>query len=194
MIGPGTYSAYVRAAEARFPRGGVYVFAAWYAVISAAFVWGAKPPAWYAAVAVAAFAAAAGILIWMPFRAGVCVFSAGLDGLRLGSGSVGAKTRRDLSWGDIQQLRITAMKRGVMLDVLVNPGTPLAYRSRRRQLADLAFMFAVPVAGVRRNTPALLVPRPDPGRYRVPLIRVSAPEVRAALEQLSAGTSIAAID
>jgi hypothetical protein len=192
MTAPGTaYSAFVRGPEARFPRGGLWVFAAWYAVMCAAFVWGAKPAGWFAAVAVAAFAAAAGTAVWVQFKSGVRAFYADADGLRFGFGPADAKSRRDLSWGDVQQLRISGLKRGVMLEVLVNPGAAPVYRSRLRQFADLAFMFAVPVTGVRRNTPALVVPRPDPARYRIPLIRVSVPEVHAALAQLGAETSIA---
>jgi hypothetical protein len=188
------YSAFVRAAEARFPRGGVCVFAAWYAVSCAAFVWGAKPAAWFAFVAVLAFAAAAGTTIWVQFRSGVRAFHADAAGLRLGFGPAGAKSKRDLSWGDVQQLRISGRKRGVILEVLVNASAAPGYRSRLRQFADLAFMFAVPVTGISRNTPALVVPKPDPARYRIPLIQVSAPEVHAALAQLGAVTSITALD
>jgi hypothetical protein len=187
------YSAFVRGAEARFPRGGVCVFAAWYAVVCAAFVWGAKPGAWFAGVAVVWFAAVAGITIWVQFRSGVRAFHADADGLRLGFGPAGAKSKRDLSWGDVQQLRISGLKRGVMLEVLVSPSAAPVYRSRLRQFADLAFMFAVPVVGISRNTPALVVLRPDPARYRIPLIGASAPEVHAALAQLGAETSISAV-
>jgi hypothetical protein len=193
MTAPGpAYSAFVRAAEARFPRGGVWVLAAWYPVMSAAFVWGAKPSAWFAFVVVIWFAAAAGIAIWVQFRSGVRAFHADGDGLRLGFGPAGAKTNRDLPWGDVQQLRIIGLKRGVILEVLVNASAAPVYRSRLRQFGDLAFMFAVPVIGFRRNTPALVVPRRDPARYRIPLIQASGPEVHAALAQLGAGTSIAA--
>jgi hypothetical protein len=187
------YSALVRGPEARFPRGGVWVFAAWYAVCCAAFVWGAKPAGWFAAVAVVAFAAAPGTAIWVQFKSGLRAFYADTDRLRFGFGPAGAKSRRDLTWSDVQQLRISGLKRGVMLGVLVNAGAAPVYRSQLRQFADLAFMFAVPVTGVRRNTPALVVPRADPARYRIPLIRVSVPEVHAALAQLGAGTSIAAL-
>ena len=151
------YSAFVRAAEARFPRGGVCVFGAWYAVSCAALVWGAKPAAWFGSVAVVAFAAAAVTTIWVQFRP-------------------------------------SGLKRGVMLEVLVNASAAPVSRSRLRQFADLAFMFAVPVTGISRNTPALVVPRPNPARYRIPLIQVSGLEVHAALAQLGAETSIAALD
>jgi hypothetical protein len=118
------YSAFVRAAEARFPRGGVGVFAAWYAVMCAAYVWGAKPAGWFASAAVVAFAAAAGATIWAQFRSGVRAFHADADGLRLGYGPAGAKTKRDLSWGDVEQLRISGLKRGVLLEVLLNAWVP----------------------------------------------------------------------
>jgi hypothetical protein len=185
------YSALVRTAEATFPRGGVWVYAAWYASASAVYVWGVKQPAWFASVAVVAFAAAPGFTIWMWYRSGVRAFHADANGLRLGFGPVGAKSNRDLSWGDVQQLRISGLKRGVMLEVLLNASVAPVYRSWLRQFADLAFMFAVPVTGISRNTPALVVPRPDPARYRIPLIQVSASEVQAALAQLGAETSIA---
>jgi hypothetical protein len=195
MTAPGsTYSACVRAAEARFPRGGVWVFAAWYAVAAAAFVWGAKPSAAFAAVTIAAFAAGAGYIIRVEFRSGPRAFHADADGLRLGFGPASAKSRRDLSWDDVQQLRISERKHGVLLEVLVNSGASQPYRSGLRQFTDLAFMFGVPVTGISRNTPALVVPRRDPPRYQIPLIQVTAPEVHAALAQLGASTAIAAVD
>jgi hypothetical protein len=195
MTAPGsTYSAHVRAAEARFPRGGVWVFATWYAVAAAAFVWGAKPSAAFAVVAIAAFAAGAGYIIWVQFRSGPQAFHADADGLRLGVGPASAKSRCDLSWGDVQQLRISERKHGVLLEVLVSNGAAHQYRSGLRQFADLAFMFGVPVTGVSRNTPALVVPRRDPPRYEIPLIQVTAPEVHAALAQVGASTVIAAVD
>jgi hypothetical protein len=195
MTAPGsTYLAHVRAAEARFPRGGVWVFAAWYAVGSAAYVWGAKPSAALAAVTIAAFAAGDSVIIWVLFRSGPQAFHADADGLRLGSGLASAKGRRHLSWGDVQQLRISQRKHGVLLEVLVGNGAAQPYRSGLRQFADLAFMFGVPVTGVSRNTPALVVPRRDPPRYEIPLIQVTAPEVHAALAQVGASTVIAAVD
>lgn len=191
MTAPGsTYSAHVRAAEARLPRGGVWVFAAWYAVAAADFVRGAA----FAGVAIAAFAAGAGYTIWVQFRSGPQAFHADADGLRLGFGPASAKSRRDLSWADVQQLRISERKHGVLLEVLVNNGAAQPYRNGLRQFADLAFMFAVPVTGISRNTPALVVPRPDPPRHQIPLIQVTAPEVHAALAQLGASTAMAAVD
>jgi hypothetical protein len=142
-------------------------------------------------VAIVAFAAPPVVTTWALWKSGVQEFHADADGLRLGSGPPGAKSRRDLSWSDVQELRITGQKRGVLLEVLLSAGPAPEYRSGLRQLADLAFMFAVPVVGVSRNTPALVVPKPDPARYQIPLIKVSAEELQSALTQLGAHTSIA---
>ena len=94
-------------------------------------------------VAVVAFAAAAGTTIWVQFRSRVRAFRADADGLRLGFGPAGTTSKRDLSCGDVQQLRISGLKRGVMLEVLVNASAAPVYRSQLRQFADLAFMLAV---------------------------------------------------
>jgi hypothetical protein len=109
-------------------------------------------------------------------------FEASSSGIRLGR----SEKVRELPWNEIQQVRTSAVKRGVLLEVMLSPSVPVAYRGLSRQLGDLAF-FSLPVVGVRLCTPALLVPLPDPPRYRVPLIRVTAQELSDAFAGLAPG-------
>jgi hypothetical protein len=179
------FKALVRGPAALYPRGGLWMFFVWYAIAYVAFLFGAKPSRSFAIVAFVMFGIGAGGLTWIMSRSGGQSFEASSTGIRLGrSGKV-----RELPWNEIQQLRISAVKRGVLLEVMLSPSVPVAYRGLGRQLGDLAF-FSLPVTGVRRCTPALLVPLPDPPRYRVPLIRVTAQELSNALAGLAPGLPV----
>jgi hypothetical protein len=48
-------------------------------------------------------------------------------------------------------------------------------------------MFFVPVAGLRRNIPAIVVPRRNPARYELPLLKVTAAGLRDRLALLAPG-------
>jgi hypothetical protein len=193
-IGAGTsnsgYSGFVRGTAARFPRGGVWSFAAWYALGAAAFIWGSRPTAAFAAVVIVVLAAAAAGLIWAQGRAGYKRFAADAGGLHLGVDSAGDERRIDVPWTDVQELQIVAASYGTRLQVVLSPAAQVRFRSAGRQLADLAFMFFVPVAGARRNFPAVLVPRRDPVRYQIPLVKVTSAELQAALARLAPGIPI----
>jgi hypothetical protein len=66
----------------------------------------------------------------------------------------------------------------------------VTFRSPSRQAADLAFMFFVPGAGVRRNIPAIVVPRRNPARYELPLLKVTAAELREQLALFAPGIPV----
>jgi hypothetical protein len=179
------YSALVRGPTALYPRGGLWMFVVWYTIAYGAFLFGAKPPRYFAIAAFAAYAIAAATMTWIMSRAGSPSFEASSTGIRLGrSGKI-----RELPWSDVQQIRVSVVKQGVLLEIILSPSVPVRYRGTARQLADLA-LFGLPLVGIRRCTPALLVPLPDPPRYRVPLIQVTAQELSTALAAEAPGTPV----
>jgi len=182
------FAAYVRASQTQFPRGGMWVFAAWYAVMAAVLIWASTGPgAWRLRTFYVVALGLAALLLVLVFRAnGARQFSADEHGLRLGN----QMHARELAWSDVAEVRITPAGRGVRLDIVLGPAVPVAFRPAGRQAADLAFMFFVPVAGVRRNIPAVLVPRRDPARYQLPLLKVTAAEVRDQLSALAPGIPV----
>jgi hypothetical protein len=190
MTDGASYTGYVRASDALYPRGGVWLYLGWFAIAAAVLLWADRnSPVFVFIVPCMALAAAA--LIWIfRTRGGAESFSADRAGLRFWGGATGHRIDIALPWSDIGQLRVSRIPGGSLLQVLLNPGVNVAYRSRARQLADLAFMFFVPVAGVRRNVPAVALARADPPRYQLPLLRVGPAELHAALEALAPGTPI----
>ncbi len=180
------YTALVRGPTALYPRGGLWMFLVWYTVGYLALLFGTNSSRSFAIEVFALYAIGASVATWALSRSASPSFEASSTGIRLGrSGKV-----RELPWSEMQQLRICAVKRGVLLEIMLSPSVPLSYRGVGRQVADLAF-FSLPIVGARRCTPALLVPLPDPPRYRVPLIRVTAQELSDDFARLAPGLPVA---
>jgi hypothetical protein len=180
------YSGYVRSSALAFPRGGVWLFFVWNAGIFLVLILlTGHYPAWVDVLVAIALLVAAATPVWFLSKGGPRGFTADEAGIRFGRAADSSR-QSALAWGEIQQLRITPIRFGARLDVLVGPAVPLAYRSGSRQLADLALMFV----GIRRSPPAVTVPRRDPARYEIPLILVTPDELRAALTDIAPGTPI----
>ena len=132
----------------------------------------------------------AAYLAWIFTKGGVKAFTADAGGLSFGP-SRASPQRRQLAWADVQQLRISPMRGGVLLEVLISPGVPAQYRHVARQAASLA-LTSVPFVGVRRCVPAVVLAERNPARYRIPLIRITPDEVRSGLASAAPGTAIVA--
>lgn len=186
MNGSGSYSGYVRNSALAFPRGGVWLFFVWNAGIFLVLILlTGHYPVWVDVLVGVVLLGAASVMVWFLSKGGPRGFSADEAGVRFGRAADSSR-RCVLAWSEIHQLRITPIRFGARLDVLVGPAVPLAYRSGPRQLADLALMFI----GIRRSPPAVTVPRRDPARYEIPLILVTPDELRAALTDIAPGTPI----
>jgi hypothetical protein len=181
-----SYSGYVRASAAAFPRGGVWLFYLWYAVLLVLVLVTEHPRAWFAGVAAALFVFAPVYLVRTFSKGGVARFTADETGIRFGGKAGSSAGWREVPWPDVRELRITPERFGARLDVLLSPAGSIAYRSGQRQLADLALM----AVGIRRSPPAVTVPRRDPARYVIPLVRIGPDELRAVLERLAPGIPI----
>ncbi len=183
----GAYSGYVRTSALAFPRGGVWLFFAWNAGIFLVLILlTGHYAAWADAIVAIVLLGGASVTVWFFSKGGSARFTADATGIRFGGRSADSSRRCVLAWDEIQQLRIIPIRFGARLDVLVGPAVPLPYRSGPRQVADLALMFI----GIRRSPAAVAVPRRDPGRYEIPLVRVTPDELRAALTDIAPGTPI----
>jgi hypothetical protein len=181
-----SYSGYVQTSAVAFPRGGVWLFFAWYSVLLALILLTEHPKAWFAGVAAVLFLFAPAYLVRTFSKSGAPRFTADTTGIRFGGRPANSSGWREVPWSGVQELRITPTRFGARLDVLVTPAGQIAYRNGQRQLADLALM----AVGIRRSPPAVTVPRRDPARYVIPLVRVTPEELRAVLGEIAPGTAI----
>jgi hypothetical protein len=184
-----SYSALVRSADLAFPRGGRWIFFYWYAVGCAVFLWGAHISGDFALAVAAAMLLTAAFNVWIFGARGGREFLADKAGV-----TVAGKT---LTWTDVAGLRISPIRRGALVEVLLSPAVPVAYRGPARQAADLAFLAFVPwrfmlapKARDRWCPPAVRVPRSDPPRFVVPLLQVSPDDVRLELARLASGAHV----
>jgi hypothetical protein len=177
------YSLLVRGPSPSFPRGGVWMFGVWYALMYLCLLWAAGLPLWFNLVTLAVFGGAAAYTITRFTRGLSRAFAADNGGIWLGRNSGTARQVR-LGWEQIRQLTISSNPRGSMLEILLNSGAPAT--GRLRQAASLVQM-SLPL-GIRRSRPELLTVLPDPPRYRVPLADVTPDELRSALSALAPAT------
>jgi hypothetical protein len=189
MAGGDSYSAPVRAADLTFPRGGRWIFFYWYAVGYAVFLWGAHISGDFALAVAAGMLLTAGLNVWIFSTRGGREFFADTAGITVAG--------QRLTWTDVAGLRISPIRRGALVEVLLSPAVPVAYRGPARQAADLAFLAFVPWtfmlsprARDKWCPPAIRVPRSDPPRLVVQLLQVSADDARSELARLASGTHV----
>jgi hypothetical protein len=177
------YSALVRGPSATFPRGGLWLFPVWYAVMYVALLFETRQRLWFNLVMLAALGAAAAAVVVILAKTQSLAFAADDGGIWLGKNNRAARPLR-VGWEQVRQLTISSYQHGSILQVLLNSGaTPT---TRGRQIASLA-LVSLPL-GIRRARPGLLTVLPDPPRYRVPLARVTPEELRSALSGLAPAT------
>ncbi len=185
MSGDASYTAVVRAAELAFPRGGRWMFFVYGAIGYAVLVREARFSWLYDVVVLLVIASSAGFSTWFFSRTGSRKFEADASGITV--------AEQKLSWSDIAQLRISAMRRGALLEVLLGPAARASYRGPLRRAADLVIMGYYPFFhSGRRYWPAVQVPRADPPRYLIPLLQVTPAELGSALARVAPGTPIVA--
>jgi hypothetical protein len=175
---------------ALFPRGWPAVFSLWYLILIA--LEASHFRLWLSRLIVAALIALAALVTtFLLSRGAVQALRVDTQGIMLGA----ELDARDvlLAWSDVQALRIGALPRGAILEVLLAPGaaTPSA-RSGARQFGDLA-LFLIPFIGLLRCRPALLVPWPGPPRYRVPLVGVTPADLHSQLTAVVPGIQVESV-
>ena len=188
------YAALVRGSSAIFPRGYLWLIPVWYVVIAALVQFKGKQPSWYVPYALGALALAAIILLVVLSTVRNNAFLADDSGIWLGLRG-GARRRfsrrrrqnRHLPWPEVQRLRIVFRRYGARIDIFL-PAAPVSSRGRavwRVTATGLAVGLTVliPFAYLFRS-PAILRPRRNPHRYRIPLYDVTPEELQLALVPL----------
>lgn len=191
------YTALVRGSSAIFPRGFLWLIPIWYVAIAAAIkfkdrapLW-YEPMRWYEPIALGALLLAALTLLVVLSTIRNNAFLVDDSGIWLGLRG-GARRRfgprrrrnRHLPWAEIQQIRIVYRRYGARVDVYL-PAVPASGRGRafwRVTATSLAagLTVLIPPAYLFRY-PAILRPRMDRRRYRIPLYDVMPEELRMAL-------------
>jgi hypothetical protein len=194
------YTALVRGSSAIFPRGYLWLIPVWFAVIAAAIkvkgrapLW-YEPMVWYEPIALGALLLAALTLVTVLSTIRNNAFLVEDSGIWLGLRG-GARRRfgprrrrnRHLPWSEVQRLRIIFRRYGARIDIFL-PAPPPSSRGRaiwRVTATSLAagLTVLIPLAYLFRS-PAILRPRRNPHRYRIPLYDVSPEELRLALVPL----------
>jgi hypothetical protein len=178
------YTGTVRAAEVSYPRGGRWTMPVFVVFCAGWFAWDTDfywPVAGIWAVVIASALANA----WKLNRRGYQLFQAMPLGIVFGLDPV-----LRVPWRQIQELRISAMGRGTLLEILLVPSAPVLYRSLLRQMADLPVAQFWPSRRRRPYLPTLALPRRNPARYLVPLLEIGPAELRSELARLAPGTPI----
>ena len=195
------YTALVRGSSAVFPRGFLWLIPIWYVAIAAAAklksrapLW-YEPMRWYQPIALGALLLAALTLIVVLSTIRNNAFLVDDSGIWLGLRG-GARRRfgprrrrnRHLPWAEIQQIKIVYRRYGARVDVFL-PAAPASGRGRafwRVTATSLAagLTVLIPPAYLFRY-PAILRPRMDRRRYRIPLYDVAPEELRMALLPLA---------
>jgi hypothetical protein len=180
------YAATVRAAEVSYPRGGRWTLPA---LFLAVFVWNAWSFdfSWPIVVVWALVAVSAGFNSWKLSRRGYRLFEVMAAGIVFG-----LDPTRKVPCRDVEELRISAMRCGALLEIVLTPSAAVAYRSLLRQAADVPLApFWLPRR--LRGLPALALPRRNPPRYLIPLLEVTPAELRSELARLLPGIPIVMI-
>lgn len=177
-----TYTATLRAAEVSYPRGGRWTLPVFMTMSSLWIGWSFDfywPIATIWALAVVSAWANA----WRLTRRGYPLF--------LANTRVIVFPPLNVPWREVEELRISAMRHGALLEIVLRPSAPVAYRSLLRQAADIPLTFW----SWRRPhfLPAVALPRRNPARYRIPLLHVSQAELRSELSRLLPGIPIVMI-
>jgi hypothetical protein len=184
-------TALVRGSSAIFPRGFLWLIPVWYVVIAVLIRVKGRAPAWYEPIALGALLVGALTLLVVLSTIRNNAFLADDSGIWLGLRG-GARRRfsrrrrqnRHLPWAEVQRLRIVFRRYGTRIDIFL-PDPPASSRGRaiwRVTATSLAagLTVLIPLAYLFRS-PAILRPRRNPHRYRIPLYDVTPEELRLAL-------------
>ena len=191
------YTGLVRGSSAIFPRGFLWLIPIWYVVIAAAIkfkdrapLW-YEPMRWYEPIALGALLLAALTLLVVLSTIRNNAFLAEDSGIWLGLRG-GARRRfgprrrrhRHLPWSEVQRLRIVYRRYGARIDVFLALPAPTSWGRSLWQVTATSLAAGltviIPLTYLFRS-PAILRPRRDPHRYRIPLYDVSPEELRLAL-------------
>jgi hypothetical protein len=175
-----------------FPRGFIWQFPVWYAIMIGYLVLAVWPPLWFRASAAAgllgAMITALTVLASLSLRA----FTADETGVTLGLPATtkrrgrSRRSIRHLSWDQVERIRLKARRGGTRVEIFLSENAPASMRPVRYPPAERALRAAsllIPFWYLRRPT-GLLTPLDGPPRYRAAIAGMSLDEFRRALRAI----------
>lgn len=184
-----TVTCLVRGPASRYPSGYVWLYPAWFVILSAAAVivgerLSGRLPLWLGVSEIGglflAYCTAVSVLLTARRRA----FRADCHGILLGPAHVRRRPRRRqvyLPWPDVAEVRLVPRRYGTLAEIVLSPAAPPVARPSLgwRAIVLLVALIIPAVAGHGRL--ALTMPRARPPGYRVRLCETTAGELRLAL-------------
>jgi hypothetical protein len=189
-----TVTCLVRGPASRYPRGFIWLIPAWFVILSlAALELGriasttGRLPGWLALTEIGGLAIATVTAFCVLVTVRQPAFRADQDGIRLGVSSSRRRPKHrqvQLTWPEIDQLRIVRRHYGALLVITLGPAARIVHRpGLAKQALVLLGMLIMPFA-FGRGSPALTCARMDPPRYRVKICDVSAADLSFALDSV----------
>ncbi len=186
-----TVTCLVRGPASTYPSGYLWLFPAWFLLLSAAvtvvsYVVGGGLPLWLGATETGGLLLAASIAAGVLLTARRLAFYADSRGVLLGSRRERQRPkfrRVYLPWSDVAEVRLVPRRYGTLVELLLSPAAPPVYRPSPGSRAALLLGALIMPVGVGRGRPALTTPRLRPPAYRVRLCQ-TAGELSRALHQV----------
>jgi len=183
----------VRGPASRYPRGYLWLFPVWFAILSGAVaVIGIRLnghlPLWLGASEIGGLLVAMWTAVCVLLTARRIAFRADGGGILLGTRTMRKRLKRRrvyLPWAEVAQVTLVPRRYCVLADIVLSPAALWAPApSRRQQVALLVGALLMPF-GVGRGTPALTMPRHRPPGYRIRICEMTAGQLRLALHQVA---------
>jgi hypothetical protein len=186
----------VRGPGSRYPRGYLWLFPIWLAILGVAvnlvgMRLAGHLPLWLGASEIGGLAVATFTAMCVLLTTRRVAFRADSTGILLGTRSIRKRPRRRrvfLPWSDIAQVTLVPRRYTVLADVVLGPTAIWVPRPNLRQQAALLLGALLLPFGLGRGRPALtMIRRHTPG-YRVTICEMTAGQLRLALHQLAPET------
>jgi hypothetical protein len=187
----------VRGPASRYPRGYLWLFPAWFVILSGAIALVGRRldghlPLWLGASEIGGLLLAMSSAVCVLLTARRLAFRADDTGILLGTRTIRKRPKRRrvyLPWSDVAQITLVPRRYSVVADIVLGPAAPWLPAPNRRQQAALLLGALLMPFGVGRGWPALTMPRHRPPGYRVRICEMTAGQLRLALHQVAPETA-----
>jgi len=186
----------VRGPASRYPRGYLWLFPAWFAILSGVVAVIADRldghlPLWLGVSEIGGLLLAMSTAMCVLLTSRRVAFRADDQGILLGTRTLRKRPKRrsaHLPWSDVARVTLVPRRYGVLADIVLGPAALwVPAPGRRRQAALLVCALLMPF-GVGRGRPALTMPRRRPPGYRIRICEMTAGQLRLALHQIAPDT------
>lgn len=186
----------VRGPASRYPRGYLWLFPLWFAILSGAVALigirlDGHLPLWLGVTEIGGLLVAMWTAVLVLLTARRAAFRADRTGILLGTRTIRRRPKRRrvyLPWSDIAQVTLVPRRYSVLADIVLGPGAVWVPRPSGREQAGLLLGALLMPFGVGRGRPALTMARQRPPGYRVRICETTAGQLRLALYELAPET------